>query len=66
MFKEFENVSIIDAIYWVMATITTVGYGDITPTHAITKLLACFFDGHRCCHNGLHQRCHHISCYHTK
>ena len=42
MFKEFENVSIIDAIYWVMATITTVGYGDITPTHAMTKLLACF------------------------
>lgn len=42
IFKEFENVPTIDAIYWVMATITTVGYGDITPTHTITKLLACF------------------------
>lgn len=42
IFKELENVPTIDSIYWVMATITTVGYGDVTPTHMITKLLACF------------------------
>lgn len=42
IFREFENVTTIDAIYWGIATITTVGYGDITPTHTITKVLACF------------------------
>ncbi len=42
IFKEIEHVSDLDAIYWVVTTITTVGYGDMSPTHSITKILAMF------------------------
>ncbi|VVC04284.1 Voltage-gated potassium channel [Candidatus Bilamarchaeum dharawalense] len=34
----FEGLSLIDAIYFVSITITTVGYGDITPHTSIGKL----------------------------
>ena len=42
IFKEIEHVSNFDAIYWVITTITTVGYGDISPSHSSTKLMAMF------------------------
>ncbi|WP_338084772.1 potassium channel family protein [Lactococcus paracarnosus] len=42
IFREIEHVSILNSIYWVVTTITTVGYGDITPTHDVTKILAMF------------------------
>lgn len=42
VFREIEHVSILNSIYWVVTTITTVGYGDVAPTHTITKLLAMF------------------------
>lgn len=32
--------SIPDSIYWTIVTITTVGYGDITPTTVVGKMLA--------------------------
>lgn len=42
IFREVEHVSNLDAIYWVVTTITTVGYGDISPKHAITKIFSMF------------------------
>jgi|LGOV01.1.fsa_nt_gb voltage-gated potassium channel len=37
-----EITSYLDAIYWAMVTITTVGYGDITPVTDIGKIIAMF------------------------
>ncbi|KAK1272564.1 Two-pore potassium channel 1 [Acorus gramineus] len=34
---------IIDALYFCVVTMTTVGYGDIVPNSVLTKLLACAF-----------------------
>lgn len=42
IFKEIEQTSFLNAIYWVMTTITTVGYGDVAPTHPTTKILSMF------------------------
>lgn len=42
IFREIEQVTDLDALYWVAATITTVGYGDISPTHPSTKIMAIF------------------------
>ncbi|MCS6861014.1 MAG: NAD-binding protein [Abditibacteriales bacterium] len=37
------NLSLVDALYFIIATVTTVGYGDITPRHAspVLKLYGC-------------------------
>lgn len=43
IFTTLENWSIIDALYYTVATITTVGYGDITPTNPASRLLATFY-----------------------
>ncbi|MDD1661281.1 MAG: potassium channel family protein, partial [Methanomicrobiales archaeon] len=37
-----EGLSPLDAVYFVIATLTTVGYGDITPKTAAGKVLAVF------------------------
>ncbi|KAG2678237.1 hypothetical protein I3760_12G134200 [Carya illinoinensis] len=34
---------ILDAVYFCIVTMTTVGYGDLVPNSALTKLLACAF-----------------------
>lgn len=34
---------ILDAVYFCIVTMTTVGYGDLVPVSALTKLLACAF-----------------------
>lgn len=39
-FAEFEDVSIFDGIYWANTTINTVGYGDVTATTTLGKILA--------------------------
>lgn len=42
IFREIEHVTILNSVYWVVTTITTVGYGDIAPTHDFTKILSMF------------------------
>lgn len=53
IFREIEHVSILNSVYWVVTTITTVGYGDVTPTHDFTKNISNVLDGNRCCSNGV-------------
>jgi len=38
-----ERWSFTDAFYFVGMTITTVGYGDLVPTHTISKLVTIFY-----------------------
>lgn len=54
IFREIEHVSILNSVYWVVTTITTVGYGDVTPTHDFTKNISNVLDGNRCCSNGVY------------
>lgn len=39
LFSQIEQKGVIDSIYWLVETMTSVGYGDITPTHVSTKIL---------------------------
>jgi hypothetical protein len=34
-----RSLSFLDCLYFSLVTQTTVGYGDIVPTHAVTKLI---------------------------
>lgn len=38
-----EGWRIVDSFYFTGVTITTVGYGDLTPTHDITKIVTVIF-----------------------
>jgi hypothetical protein len=38
-----EGWSYVDSFYFSGVTLTTVGYGDITPTHAFSKIMTVFF-----------------------
>lgn len=42
-FMVFEGWSFIDALYFTVATIMTVGYGNFAPTFVITKIVAIGF-----------------------
>lgn len=42
-YKHVENLNWIDAIYFTCITITTLGYGDITPQTDIAKLFTAFY-----------------------
>ncbi len=41
-FMQFENFSFLDALYYNIVTVSTVGYGDLHPTQPLTRLLAVF------------------------
>ncbi len=40
-FASAENISVGDGLYWAIATMTTVGYGDIKPESEVGKVIAC-------------------------
>ncbi|BBM99830.1 potassium channel subfamily K, other eukaryote [Marchantia polymorpha subsp. ruderalis] len=40
-FKGVETVGVIDAIYFCIVTMCTIGYGDITPITPLAKMLSC-------------------------
>ncbi|KAB1215114.1 Two-pore potassium channel 1 [Morella rubra] len=41
--KGHKTNGIVDSVYFCIVTMTTVGYGDITPNTVLTKLLACAY-----------------------
>ncbi|XP_027329816.1 two-pore potassium channel 1 [Abrus precatorius] len=41
--KGMKTDGILDALYFTIVTMTTVGYGDLVPNSSLTKLLACAF-----------------------
>lgn len=40
LFSHYEKISFFKAFYWAVTTATTVGYGDITPTNDISRVIA--------------------------
>ena len=42
-FSWIENWSILDSLYFSMVTLTTVGYGDFSPTTTVGKLFAIIY-----------------------
>ena len=43
LFSWIENWSILDSLYFSMVTLTTVGYGDFSPTTTVGKLFAIIY-----------------------
>lgn len=42
-YRTIEGWSFINALYFAVATASTVGYGDITPSHQISKIFTIIF-----------------------
>jgi len=43
LYQMIEGWSWIDALYFTATTITTVGYGDLVPTHDVSKLITIIY-----------------------
>lgn len=43
VFHALEGWSFLDSFYFVSMTATTVGYGDFTPTHSLSKIITVFY-----------------------
>jgi len=43
LFRWLEGWSWIDSFYFVIITLTTIGYGDFTPSTTLTKLITIFY-----------------------
>ncbi len=39
IFARLEKITFFDAVYWVITTCSTVGYGDISPSNTLTKII---------------------------
>lgn len=42
-YKLAEGWSILDALYFTVVTLTTIGYGDLHPTNDVSKVFTIFF-----------------------
>ncbi len=42
-YRQIEGWSWIDSVYFCVATLATVGYGDLTPTTDLGKIFTCFY-----------------------
>ncbi len=42
-FSKIENWSLIDAFYFSSMTVTTIGYGDLVPSHDLSKLITSLY-----------------------
>ena len=43
LFHWLEGWGWLDSVYFVVITLTTIGYGDFAPTHPITKIITIFY-----------------------
>lgn len=43
LYHWLEGWSLLDSLYFVIITLTTIGYGDFSPTRPVTKFLTIFY-----------------------
>ena len=42
-YSNVEGWSVVDALYFSVMTLTTIGYGDLHPTSDLSKIFTCFY-----------------------